>query len=207
MSRIVILAASIIFLSWSVSLAGDFNFETQSEGIIQKLTRGQDGTNQSGVGTTGQWNSVLNPDQANAGRAIRVIRKDRDREVWETVIVPEIRTGRTVNLNIAFDAKSFAVRPDSFSMLNELGKALNDPRLKDRVVFLNGHTDSDGDEVYNLRLSLNRALAVKQYLIINHSIAPNRLIVYGYGEGMPLKPNTSAANKQINRRVEIVVSD
>jgi outer membrane protein OmpA-like peptidoglycan-associated protein len=54
---------------------------------------------------------------------------------------------------------------------------------------------------------MHRALAVKQYLIINRSVDPNRLIVYGYGEGMPLRPNTSAANKQLNRRVEIVVSD
>jgi len=81
------------------------------------------------------------------------------------------------------------------------------PRLKDQVVFLNGHTDSDGAEDYNLRLSMNRALAVKHYLIINRSVASNRLIVYGYGENMSLKPNTSVANKQLNRRVEIVACD
>ena len=102
---------------------------------------------------------------------------------------------------------SYAIRPDSFSVLNELAKALNDPRLKDKAVFLNGHTDSDGAEDYNLRLSMNRALAVKHYLIVSRSVAPNRLIVYGYGENMPLKPNTSSVNKQLNRRVEIVASD
>jgi len=120
---------------------------------------------------------------------------------------PGKRTGRFINLKIEFDVNSYAIRPDSFSLLNELAKALNDPRLKGQVVFLNGHTDSDGAEEYNLRLSMNRALAIKHYLIINRSLASNRLIVYGYGENMPLKSNISASNKQLNRRVEIVACD
>lgn len=207
MKRIVILTAVIVFVSWSVSLAGEYNFETTSEAIVQKLTGQGTGMKSRGTTGTGAWKSVLGPDQISVIRGIRVMRKDRNQDVWETVVVPEKRTGRFINLNIEFDVNSYAIRPDDFALLNELGKALNDPRLKDHVVFLNGHTDSDGAEEYNLRLSMHRALAVKQYLIINRSVDPNRLIVYGYGEGMPLKPNISAANKQLNRRVEIVASD
>jgi outer membrane protein OmpA-like peptidoglycan-associated protein len=207
MKRIVILAIVIVFVSWSFSLAGEYNFETTSEAIVQSLTAQGNGIKSRGSTGTDAWKSVLGPDQVPVSRAIRVMRKDRDQEAWETVVVPEKRTGRFVNLKVEFDVNSFSIRPDSFSVLNELGKALNDPRLKDQVVFLNGHTDSDGAEDTNLQLSMHRALAVKQYLIINRSVDPNRLIVYGYGEGMPLRPNTSAANKQLNRRVEIVVSD
>ena len=206
MTRIIILTAGMMLLCWNVSLAGDYNFETTSEGIIQKLTGPEKGMKTRGIGT-GKWESAFKPDKAPVNRAIRVMRKDKGQEVWETVVTPEKRTGRFINLQIEFDVNSYAIRPDSFSVLNELAKALNDPRLKDKVVFLNGHTDSDGAGEYNLRLSMNRALAVKHYLIINRSVASNRLIAYGYGESMPLKPNTSAANKQLNRRVEIVVSD
>jgi len=55
-------------------------------------------------------------------------------------------------------------------------------------------------------LSLNRAGAVKQYLIDHYTISPDQLKVVGYGESMPLKPNTSKENKQLNRRVEIVAT-
>ena len=46
-----------------------------------------------------------------------------------------------------------------------------------------------------------------QYLVNNHRIAPERLKVMGYGEGLPLVTNTSTANKQLNRRVEIVATN
>ena len=206
MIKIIILAAGMILLCWNVSLAGDYNFETTSEGIIEKLTGAEKGMKTRGIGT-GKWESAFEPDKVPVNRAIRVMRKDKGQEVWETVIAPEKRTGRFINLKIEFDVNSHAIRPDSFSLLNELAKALNDPRLEGKAVFLNGHTDSDGAEEYNLRLSMNRSLAVKHYLIINRSVDSNRMIVYGYGESMPLKTNTSAANKQLNRRVEIVASD
>ena len=206
MTRIILLTAGVMLLCWNVSPAGDYNFETTSEGIVQKLTGPEKGMKTRGIGT-GKWESAFEPDKAPVNRAIRVMRKDKDQEVWETVVAPEKRTGRFINLKIEFDVNSYAIRPDSFSLLNELAKALNDPRLKGKTVFLNGHTDSDGTGDYNLRLSMNRALAVKHYLIINRSVDPNRMIVYGYGENMPLKPNISATNKQLNRRVEIIASD
>jgi len=206
MLRIIILTAGVIFLYWNVSPAGEYNFETTSEGIIQKLTGPEKEMKTRGIGT-GKWENAFEPDKVPVNRAIRVMRKDKGQEVWETVVAPEKRTGRFINLKIEFDVNSYAIRPDSFSLLNELAKALNDPRLKGKTVFLNGHTDSDGTGDYNLRLSMNRALAVKHYLIINRSVDPNRMIVYGYGENMPLKPNISATNKQLNRRVEIIASD
>ncbi|MBC8175788.1 MAG: OmpA family protein [Deltaproteobacteria bacterium] len=206
MLRIIILTAGVIFLCWNVSPAGEYNFETTSEGIIQKLTGPEKEMKTRGIGT-GKWENAFEPDKVPVNRAIRVMRKDKGQEVWETVVAPEKRSGRFINLKIEFDVDSYAIRPDSFSLLTELAKALNDPRLKEKAVFLNGHTDSDGAEDYNLRLSMNRALAVKHYLIVSRSVDPNRLIVYGYGENMPLKTNTSSANKQLNRRVEIVASD
>jgi len=207
MNRIILLAAGLIFLLCSVSFAGDYNFETNSEGIVGKLSGSKKGSKTRSIKKE-TWSDAFESDTRPVKtRAIKVVRKDKGKEVWETIITPEQRTGNYVNLKVEFDVDSYAIQPEYFFILNELGKALNDPRLKDRIMYVNGHTDSDGAETYNLRLSMNRALAVKLYLITNHSISPDRLIIYGYGESMPLKSNSSSANKQLNRRVEIVASD
>jgi len=65
-----------------------------------------------------------------------------------------------------------------------------------------GHTDSDGSAEYNQKLSQARVDMVKSKLIAN-TITASRLTAKGYGETQPLVPNTSKANKQRNRRVEI----
>ncbi len=108
-----------------------------------------------------------------------------------------------VNLKIEFNFDSYTIRPESYSLLRELGNALETENISRRNIAIKGHTDSDGTEQYNLGLSLNRALAVKQYLTANFNISPVNLRILGYGEAMPLVSNTTAANKQINRRVEV----
>lgn len=123
----------------------------------------------------------------------------------EFVPLPEQQAQPHVNLKIEFDPDSYAIRANSFQLLQELGQALNSEQLKQQTFYINGHTDADGDAQYNLKLSLNRALSVKYYLQAHFAIADDRLKVMGYGEGLPLKANTSSANKQLNRRVEIVV--
>ena len=205
MNRVLAMAVVAVFMGWGVSQAGEQGFETTAEAMVERLMN--PGSAAGGNGAGESWKTVMGPDQPLVNRSITIMRKETDREVWETVMVPERRRGRFVHLGIAFDRNSSAIRPESFALINELGRAINDPRLRDRPVFLNGHTDSDGDEAYNLRLSLYRGLAVRTYLALNCSVAPDRLMVYGYGEAMPLRPNTSAANKALNRRVEIVVSD
>ena len=75
--------------------------------------------------------------------------------------------------------------------------------LQGKRLILKGHTVSDGEDAYNLTLSLNRALSVQNYLVGNFEIEPDRIRVVGYGEALVLVPNTSAANKQLNRRVEV----
>jgi len=65
-----------------------------------------------------------------------------------------------------------------------------------------GHTDSDGSAEFNQRLSQQRVNTVKSRLIAK-GISATRLTAKGYGEAKPIVPNTSKANKQRNRRVEI----
>lgn len=201
----ILLVTAILLLLTGICVAADDGFESTSGGITESLLSPDKGESSGPQKTEGGW-QPLNTRGApiKKTRSIKVLKKEKGVEVWETVKVPEKRTGGFVNLKIEFDVNSYTIRPGSYKLLDELGKALSDPRLRDRIITVNGHTDSDGKEKYNLRLSLNRAGAVKQYLVDHFSISPDRLKVMGYGENMPLKPNTSGKNKQLNRRVEIV---
>jgi outer membrane protein OmpA-like peptidoglycan-associated protein len=67
-----------------------------------------------------------------------------------------------------------------------------------------GHTDSDGDDVHNQKLSENRAKSVVDYLL-NKGISKERLSHKGYGETKPVAPNDTPQNKAKNRRTEVKV--
>lgn len=109
----------------------------------------------------------------------------------------------SINLNILFNSNSHTIKPSSIPLLKELGKALTSRELKEKSVLIKGHTDSDGSNTFNQDLSLKRARAVRTYLVAKFGISPKKLVTAGYGEEAPLVPNTSKANKQKNRRVEI----
>ena len=74
----------------------------------------------------------------------------------------------------------------------------------DLKIQISGHTDSDGDDDFNLELSINRAKSVVNWLIEN-SIDKNRLSFKGYGETRPIEENNSIANKAKNRRTELTI--
>ena len=67
---------------------------------------------------------------------------------------------------------------------------------------IEGHTDSDGKDATNLKLSEERAAAVKNFLVAN-GIDGTRLSSKGYGETMPVASNKTKAGKAQNRRVEV----
>lgn len=73
-------------------------------------------------------------------------------------------------------------------------------------VMIEGHTDNTGSEALNLGLSDRRASAVKMALT-DLGIASDRISTHGYGESYPVADNNTAANRQMNRRVEIILSD
>ena len=76
----------------------------------------------------------------------------------------------------------------------------------DNTVLIEGHTDSTGSDTTNLRLSQDRADAVRMALIAE-GISANRITAKGLGSSRPVAPNTSAEGRQQNRRVEIVIQD
>ncbi|WP_207062902.1 OmpA family protein [Motiliproteus sp. SC1-56] len=79
-------------------------------------------------------------------------------------------------------------------------------QYEERRVRVEGYTDSTGDEDYNQKLSELRAMAVYDALL-GEGIASDRVEVQGYGEAYPVASNDTKAGRQLNRRVEIVISD
>ncbi len=113
----------------------------------------------------------------------------------------------SINLKVHFDFDKYVIRKESYPLLDDLGRALNSPQLKGKRVIVVGHTDSDGPDRYNITLSKNRANSVKEYLVKKCGIPSSLLFMEWYGESRPLVPNTSADNKQLNRRVEIRMAE
>jgi outer membrane protein OmpA-like peptidoglycan-associated protein len=102
--------------------------------------------------------------------------------------------------NINFQTGSDVLTVASYPSLNKAVEVLLTET--NYQLEINGHTDNVGDSNKNLMLSGKRADAVKNYLI-SKGIASNRLSAKGFGDALPLLPNTSAANKAKNRRVEL----
>ena len=101
---------------------------------------------------------------------------------------------------VLFELNAFAVRDNFKGMLNNIVTQMQtDPRLKIEVV---GHADDTGGKDYNLKLSIDRAIAVKQYLV-NRGVNARRIITYGKGATQPLSSQATNEARQRNRRVEI----
>jgi outer membrane protein OmpA-like peptidoglycan-associated protein len=76
----------------------------------------------------------------------------------------------------------------------------------ERSAIIEGHTDSVGSAAFNQALSEQRAAAV-QNALVERGIAPARLSAVGYGPTKPVVGNDTAAGRQRNRRVEIIIPD
>lgn len=100
-----------------------------------------------------------------------------------------------------FDFDKAVVRADDMAALDESAATLK--QRSDLKVEVAGHADSVGSEAYNMRLSLRRAEAVRDYLV-GKGIAADRLSVKGYGESQPVADNATEAGRFENRRVELL---
>jgi outer membrane protein OmpA-like peptidoglycan-associated protein len=103
--------------------------------------------------------------------------------------------------DVSFDVGQSAIKPAMRPVLDELGSHL-DPDVRVTIV---GHTDSTGPASVNDPLSLDRAEAVREYLV-NHGVQRGRLLVEGRGARQPLASNATEAGRAANRRVEIFLS-
>jgi len=110
----------------------------------------------------------------------------------------QTRKSGTIN----FATASANIERSSFALLDQLAEAT---RACDGVLIdIEGHTDAQGSEDANLKLSQRRAESVVDYLV-RAGVSRDRLIARGYGESQPVVPNTTLANMARNRRIEFVV--
>jgi OOP family OmpA-OmpF porin len=100
--------------------------------------------------------------------------------------------------NLEFDLGKSTIRSTSFATLNRVADLLIE---KNFSLKLAGHTDNTGSMALNLRLSKNRAEAVKAYLVSKGANA-SRIEATGYGPNQPIASNATAEGRQQNRRVE-----
>ncbi len=108
----------------------------------------------------------------------------------------------SIDLNINFEFNSDRLGTDAQISLNNLGRALADPRLKGYKFLIAGHTDAAGADAYNLELSQRRANSVRTFLVTRYRIDPSRLSIVGHGERKLLDP--ANPRSAANRRVQIV---
>ncbi|HET7501469.1 MAG TPA: OmpA family protein [Kofleriaceae bacterium] len=104
---------------------------------------------------------------------------------------------------VFFDTNRATIKKVSFALLDEVAQAMNDsPTIK---VEIQGHTDSQGNDAFNLKLSQKRAESVRNYLI-KKGVTSDRMEAKGYGENVPIADNRTSAGRAQNRRVEFVIN-
>ena len=112
-----------------------------------------------------------------------------------------MQDGKIIVNGIRFDVNKSTLKPESMGAINEIYTLLKDnPDLKFSV---EGHTDSQGDDAFNMKLSEERAETVKNTLI-KMGISADRLTSKGWGESKPISNNASPEDMANNRRVEFV---
>lgn len=118
--------------------------------------------------------------------------------------VKVVREGDKLRLDIpaqlTFDVNRSDIRSNLYPVFNDIAKVLRD--YEKTMLVVAGHTDDTGPYQYNMNLSQARADSVKQYLLAQN-VQAIRVETKGYGPNYPVVPNTSEANRTLNRRVEI----
>ena len=192
MRKIFIISLTALLAIWSgVVSAEDLVFPTTETEIVEALSLKDGKTVYNGV-----------EYESEKGKVYKIIAGKRYRlrglqAIVDSAIVP--RAGALIN----FDFDSAQIRPESYPLLDEFGKAFKFG-LAGGVFMVAGHTDGTGSVVYNQGLSERRAQAVATYLTAHHGISSTQLMMKGYGEAKPIASNESESGQALNRRVEFI---
>jgi OOP family OmpA-OmpF porin len=105
---------------------------------------------------------------------------------------------------LVFPAGKAVIQPEYFSLLSKVMDALK--IFPNKLIVLEGHTDSKGTPLGNKLLSENRAIAVREYIIANMGKSRDEITAIGYGSARPVASNEDEEGRAQNNRVDIVIN-
>jgi len=168
-------------------------------------------TTQIALGSTDLINSLQSVEQAGSDLSATRLRQlavqslndpSRTNRMNRAPLTDQLGKLAQLTIAIQFDFNSARIRPDSFRAVGLMADALYHPYLQGYRFLIVGHTDAKGNREYNLKLSQQRADAIREALINPFGISPSRIEAVGLGEEQLLKPaNPEAAE---NRRVQLI---
>ncbi len=146
---------------------------------------------------------------AVGGTAGALIGRHMDKQAEELKAVEGAKVERvgegiqlTMESGILFRTNQYALQEQARKNIQKMAEVLK--KYPDTDIVIAGHTDSDGTDEYNQKLSERRAQSVSDYLQ-SLGVSGARLKTMGYGESQPVQSNDNAAGKQANRRVEVAI--
>ncbi|BBE50713.1 Outer membrane porin F [Ferriphaselus amnicola] len=154
-------------------------------------------------GTVDQQTAELAAAGANAERDRAVIAAQEQQ--LKELNAKKTERGLVITLSdVLFRTDKSQLEPGGVRNVQKLAAFLN--KYPQRKVLIEGHTDSKGSDSHNQGLSERRADAVRVSLI-DSGVGSERIATKGYGEAYPVASNGTASSRQLNRRVEIILSD
>ena len=132
---------------------------------------------------------------------------ERGGHIYSRISNPTVAVLEEINVQartILFDLDKATIRKESYETLNNVAEIMKE--YPNTQFLIEGHTDSQGSDSYNMNLSKERAASVKEYLV-GQGLPASRLSSEGFGETRPIATNATAAGRQKNRRVEISLID
>lgn len=106
-------------------------------------------------------------------------------------------------IGVSFDVGKSVIKNEDYELLTKVQTAMN--LFTDASIVIEGHTDSQGGDDLNLKLSQDRADAVLSYLNANTTVAKSRFSTKGFGESRPIANNETVGGRKVNRRIDIVI--
>lgn len=142
-------------------------------------------------------------DEAAIPDSINVAILNQNRQELLRKTIPLVEIGRKLIIEDLLFPTASAALPENVPALDILTEFLrNQPKV---IIRIEGHTDSRGLAITNMKLSRARAESVKNYLVQKKGIDPKRIQTIGFGDTKPLGDNSTDFGRNLNRRTEVVI--